>query len=496
MKMNRRDFLKLSAAGVATIALSSKIPGLGVNDAYAADQSLEIFITDAIKEMVTHNEINDARCYFWIYRMRANGVDVPPDCPGPTIYALKGDTISISITNQLSEPHSFHIPGLFDSGIIAPGATVFGTLTASVSGAHLYYDNLNEPVNRVMGLHGLLVVRPTVATGVGNRITPYDNPSHHVQELFNHFGDPSHFPGLAWDEAGSGSPPAPGENVSLTGNSYCPPFRTYAWILHQASPRLFAEVGDYYQQNGQVYPAQQFLDRFLRSNFSATRQLYNPEYFTINGQSGFFSHFSPNITPMGRIGEPVVIHIINAGLWTHSMHFHCNHFYVTGINGESNPNPIWIDVYGIRPMDRIDYTIPFMRPPNVPNTRGLGLPDPPTMTDNGHPCYPPIEEFEVHTPPIGTFAKAQDGITDVPMHQRLSPLCYPMHDHTEPSQTAQGGNYNCGLISGIYVLGDRNITDHMNFPMDEDFNMMYRNIRGVCGMTSQTGVYQAPGPRP
>lgn len=496
MKMNRRDFLKLSAAGVATIALSTKIPGLGVNDAYAADQTLEVFITDAIKEMVTHNEINDARCYFWIYRMRANGLDVPPDCPGPTIYALKGDTITITITNQLTHPHSFHIPGLFDSGPIAPGGTYTGTLTASVSGAHLYHDNLNEPVNRVMGLHGLFVVRPTAATGVGNKITPYDNPSPHVQSLFNHFGDPTHFPGLAWEEAGSGTVPAPGENVYHTGNTYCPPFRTYAWILHQASPRLFAEVGDF---NG-IYPPQQFLDKFLRSAFSPTRQLYNPEYFTINGQSGFFSHFSPSITPMGRVGEPVVIHIINAGLWTHSMHFHCNHFYVTGINGESNPNPIWIDVYGIRSMDRIDYTIPFMRPPNVPVQGGLPLPLPPMLTDAGHPCYPPSEEFERHYPPIGTFAKAQDGVTDVPMHQRMSPLCYPMHDHTEPSQTAQGGNYNCGLISGMYVLGDRNTLYNdpvkgltMNFPMDEDFNMMYRNIRGISGGRA---TLEAPGPRP
>ena len=38
---------------------------------------------------------------------------------------------------------------------------------------------------------------------------------------------------------------------------------------------------------------------------------------------------------------------------------------------------------------------------------------------------------------------------------RLSPVCFPMHDHSEPSQVAQGGNYNCGLISGIVFTGDR-----------------------------------------
>ena len=65
------------------------------------------------------------------------------------------------------------------------------------------------------------------------------------------------------------------------------------------------------------------------------------------------------------------------------------------------------------------------------------------------------------TPPAGRFlqragniAKDIDG-SDVELGQRMSPLCYPMHDHSEPSQTAQGGNYNYGLISGIYFTGDR-----------------------------------------
>ena len=127
--MKRREFLQLgAAAGVATILMGSKLPFLGVRNAYAATQTLEITITDAMKQMVTHNAINDARCYFWIYEMKADGVAIPPDCPGPTIYAVKGDTITITgITNTLDEPHSFFIPGnplpngnpgpdIFDSG--------------------------------------------------------------------------------------------------------------------------------------------------------------------------------------------------------------------------------------------------------------------------------------------------------------------------------------------------------------------------------------------
>jgi FtsP/CotA-like multicopper oxidase with cupredoxin domain len=65
--------------------------------------------------------------------MRADGVDIPVECPGPSIYAVQGDTITISITNTLDEAHSFFIPGVFDSGPIAPAlpSDRFPSLSAS-----------------------------------------------------------------------------------------------------------------------------------------------------------------------------------------------------------------------------------------------------------------------------------------------------------------------------------------------------------------------------
>lgn len=482
--MKRRDFLKLSATGVATIVLGSHLPFLGLKNAFAATQTLEVTITDALKDMVTHNAINNAQCYFWVYKMKADGVDIPVDCPGPSIYAIKGDSITIKITNALDEPHSFFIPGIFDSGPIAPGNTIGPiTFTVNQSGAHLYYDNLNEPVNRVMGLHGALVVRPAVAA-TGHNFTPYDNPPTHVQGIFDDFGNDKVWPGLKWEE---------GDPATNT-----PPFRQFVWLYHQPSPSLFAEVGNF--TPGQNYPAAQFMNKFLRDPFSPTRNNGKPQYFTINGQSGFFSHFSPAITPMSRVGEPVVIHILNAGLQTVSHHMHCNHFFITSINGAPNPNPIWVDVYGVKPMDRIDYTFPFMRPPDLPNARGIGRPDQPLTTISGHPCWPPIDEFQVFIPPQGTLGLAADGITPVELAQRLSPLCYPAHDHIETSQTSQGGNYNMGLISGAYVIGDRNaknqgLGNFMDFPMDADFFKMFRNIRGIA-VDGVNATREAAGPRP
>ena len=513
--MKRRDFLKWSAAGMATIVVGSKLNWL-CGEAQAAHiasgQTIKVTISDAIKEMVTHNAGNPAECYFWGYHMHVNNgttdVEVPYECPGPTILITQGENFTFEITNTLDEPHALFIPGMFNSADavditngttkyangIPPGKTVRGSFTATNVGAFLYYDNLNEPVNRVMGLHGAFIVQPATAKP-GHKFTPYDPAlvSDGVQKMYDDFGNSTHFPGLAWEQ---------GDNLNdPTILRPAPPFRTYAWVTHQASPKLFAEVGNW--PAGQDYPAQLFVDKFLNSQFSPTNDArggYTPQFFTINGQSGMFAHFGPYNTPMGRVGEPVVVHILNAGLWTHSMHLHANHFYVTASNGVVSENPIWVDVYNVKPMDRVDYTIPFMRPPDLPNVRGIGFPDQPLVSPTtGRPVWPCVEELDMYIPGPGEkMAQRADG-TPVDLKQRMSPLCYPMHDHSEPSQTAQGGNYNCGLISGIYFVGDRNaasqgLGNHLNFPMDEDFQMMYRNIRGCYpGVWPPAGDTEATG---
>ena len=86
-----------------------------------------------------------------------------------------------------------------NSGPIPPGATKSFEFFASKAGTYLYYDNLNQPVNRMMGLHGALIVMPNKASA-GHRFTPYSSPTVAVQGLFDDFGSSSHFPGLAWEQ--------------------------------------------------------------------------------------------------------------------------------------------------------------------------------------------------------------------------------------------------------------------------------------------------------
>lgn len=438
--MKRRDFLKYAGSGIAALVVGSMMPSwISNNPVFAAQQvqELNFTITDAIKDMVTHNEINQAQCYFWLYK-EAN---FPAEIPGPHIFTTVGDKVKVSITNALDEPHAFYIRGVVDSGPIPPGESQTIEFTPTTAGTYLYYDNLNAPVNRMMGLHGALIVMPKEAVA-GHKFTPYNRPTPAVQRLFDDLGTTEHFPGLAWEE---GDP-----------QTHTPAFRQYVWLIHEANSRLFAEVGNY--TPGRDFPASQFVKAFLNDPFRSDGKNRKPEFFTINGQSGHFAAHNPYITPNHRVGEPVVVRILNAGLSTHSLHIHANHVYVTSLNGVVQENPIWLDTFTFRPMEIVEWVVPFIRPPDVPNERGIGLADTPLMSlanpaipnSTPHPVWPPTEEMNMHFPEVGTKAG------DVDISVRMSPICYPMHDHAEPSQSAQGGNYSMGLMSGLDFIGDRN----------------------------------------
>ena len=476
MSMDRRTFLKTGSTvggGVAALWLGSTAPAwLGAESAFAAaTRTLHLRVTDAMKQMVTHNAVNQAECYFWVYQVvRPRGIQ--PEVPGPNLFARTGDTITMILENDLDEPHNFAIPAAgIRSPTVPPRRRVRFRFRAPKAGSYLYYDSLNAPVNRMMGLHGAFVVMPRPNNG-----TPYsardvrNNPR--MRQLFRDLGRAPHWPGLAWSEGArnpGGFPPTPA-------------FRQYIWVLHQASPRLFEEVGR--APRGRNFNADTFVQRFLNDRVAlngtgeAPNENHTPQYCSVNGQSGHFGHVAPFMTPHLRVGEPCVIRVLNAGMWTHSMHLHANHFYVLAVNNRFSYQPqilpgqrdnhIWADTFTAQPLDCWDWLVPYMRPPDVPNSRGIGLPDLPRPSNAGpiddfgdrangqtppaRRTWPPIQELHMNIPPIGTLA--DDGR---PMHVPLSPVCYPMHDHSEPSQAAQGGNYNMGLIAGINIIGDRTV---------------------------------------
>jgi FtsP/CotA-like multicopper oxidase with cupredoxin domain len=379
--IERRKFLGLGLTSLAAVmALGSTQAGRMLGGrANAATQEIELTISDAIVEMV-----DLAPVYMWTFADAAG-----PSVPGPVLYATEGDTIELSITNALDEPHAFAVAGTgIMAGPIAPGAKIQVSFEAPAPGTYIYLDPLSAPLNRIMGLHGVLVVLPAEGP------SPYASPPPALNALFSDLGTTDHFPGEPWSVE-----------------------RTRIWHIHTVDPRWNARV-----DAGQlVNPAQMAAD-FL------------PQYFLLNGQSGFFASHHPDTTPVGRIGQPHLIRIVNTGLASHSLHIHGNHVFVTAENGVLSDNIPFVDSWQCGPLDRVDWLLPYLRPPDIPG---------------------PVNR------PLNVAMREELNYRDKNgLYQ--SPIEYPMHCHMEPSQTAAGGNYPGGLVTHWAITGDLDGTDFPN----------------------------------
>ena len=92
--------------------------------------------------------------------------------PGPTLIVNQGDTITVNLTNTLSEPASIVFqgingvtatggaPGLLTAQANAAGGTVSYTFTATNAGTYLYHSGSHPELQIEMGLVGALIVRP------------------------------------------------------------------------------------------------------------------------------------------------------------------------------------------------------------------------------------------------------------------------------------------------------------------------------------------------
>jgi hypothetical protein len=381
--MKRREFLKLATCGLTAIATGSisKIPPIFESEAYAAAQTINLTIQAALAEMIDLTQV-----FMWLF-----GTPTGPSFPGPVIVTTTGDTITINITNTLPQPHAFQILGTtVNTGPIPSGQTRMIRFLAPAAGTYMYIDPLNAPVNRVLGLHGAMIVLPKLVTG---NITPYSVPSLNVKNLFNDLGRTPQFPGDSW------SPDPASAN-----------HRERLWFFMQIDPLFNAAA----QQGQTINPV------LMKQNFL-------PRYFTINGKSGAFASHERTIIPEGFIGQPHVIRILNGGLANHSPHQHGNHVYVLAVNNAVQSNVMLVDTFTVGPTDRVDWLLPFIRPDDVP----------------GNPATP-----------LRVLLKNELALPASEFITPQSPLSWPMHCHMEMSQTAAGGNYPQGMVTHMEILGD------------------------------------------
>ncbi len=412
--MDRREFLKFSSCGLTMVAVGSTMPLLmKANPAFAQSSSssrLELDMVEVFAEMV-----DEVQVPMWAFKVNSddNGDSSSSDSligspriPGPALFVMEGERVRLRVRNRIPNggPHAFAIPGVVETPPMELDDREDVDFIAPKAGTYVYLDPLNAPVNRVMGLHGVLVVLPNP---VGQH-TPYSDPTPRIQQLFDDLGATAHFPGHPWD-----------------------PVRNAVWVFNTIDPvKNIAAAAS----TGGITPAA-FLSGYL------------PQYFTINGKSGFFgaqhghdhdsggedhSHedlldrftfdIQANISIKGRVGQPVLIRNVNAGLMWHSPHIHGNHVYplgranyLSGARTLSN-NLLMVDTWTMAPGDVRDVLHPYIAPPDIP---------------------PNFWEL------------AAEGL-----NQEKFPLLYPMHDHNEISNTAAGANYPHGLATHWQIDGD------------------------------------------
>lgn len=331
--MKRRDFLKAGSVGVA----GSILGGVGLLSwmprAYSSTISKVYYITEGYIA-----EPDGTEAYFRGFSSSNNTLDVP----GESIIVQEGDTVRITIINTLNSSHSFVIDDVVDSGTIAGGETKIIEFPVDQAGSYLFYDKLNAPYNRLLGLHGGFAVMPA-----GSDDELYHDSPRFVQQYF--------------------------------------------WIFHDIDPVWHNAL-----RQGQT-----------------PNTPYVPRYFTLNGLSGrppgAPGAHDPNIDALtdprsalhGHVGDRTLVRMFNVGLADQSVHAHANHMEWLTENGQIRPD-IWKKdcLYLEGDMGAIDAIYPFEVPPD---------------------SYPPAT--------VGA---------------------YPMHLHTEMSQTAGGGLYMFGAMTDIY----------------------------------------------
>jgi FtsP/CotA-like multicopper oxidase with cupredoxin domain len=316
-KLSRRAMLRASVLGLAGVAVglnattSRAFGAVGTPIFEAPSGVLALTIRECLVEMV-----DETRVYMWAFDSPQAGLRVP----GPVIYATEGAPVTIDVTNTLPRDHAFEVPGVVDSGPIAPGTTVRVSFTAPPAGTYVYLDPLRAPLHRAMGLAGAMIVTPSRPAE-----SPYTDPSRTVGNLFRDLGKRDHFPGDPWR-----------------------PERSWLWVFSTVDPVAHARV----RADPDLSP-EIFLDEYL------------PTYFLLNGRSGFFSAHDPSTAIHGRIGQPALIRTVNVGLATHAPHVHGNHCYLVAEDARPCENVFALDTWRLPPMATTDVLLPYVAPPDA-----------------------------------------------------------------------------------------------------------------------------------
>jgi manganese oxidase len=254
--------------------------------------------------------------------------------PGPTLILNEGDTVTVTLTNQLTQPVSLVFPGMtmtsatspvFTAGSRArlssitheapPGGSQTYTFTATKAGTFYYQSGSNQDIQIRMGLFGAIIVRPASYrnSSVVNKVPVdlYTGPDVNTRDpqVRANYNTPAGIGGVAYS-------PVNGNDMSTVYD------REYLFVLSEMDP---------------------YFHKWMEFGGAYDLSKWKPNYWFINGRTapdtmGMLN--SPelpaqpyNAMPLMHPGERVLMRIVDLGRDFHPFHHHGNHARVVAVDG-------------------------------------------------------------------------------------------------------------------------------------------------------------------
>ena len=152
--MQRREFLKKGAGGTMAFALSGLI--MAPQEAHAAGNTFSYNFT---AEGSTKTLINGASIFTWALNDNAGASG--PGALGSGIIVTEGDTVNVTISNNLDRDINFVVQGVTGSTpVVTPGNSRTYSFIAPAAGTYMYTDDVNGFIGKAMGLSGPMIVMP------------------------------------------------------------------------------------------------------------------------------------------------------------------------------------------------------------------------------------------------------------------------------------------------------------------------------------------------
>jgi FtsP/CotA-like multicopper oxidase with cupredoxin domain len=93
---------------------------------------------------------------------------------------------------------------------------------------------------------------------------------------------------------------------------------------------------------------------------------FHPRYWTINGKAHPNTESDPTTMIEGKVGETILVRIINSGYQTHAMHLHGSHFQVIASDGRPLQAEVQKDTINVGSGERYDVLITFTQSGDFP----------------------------------------------------------------------------------------------------------------------------------